>query len=107
MSVTTFQGWKTLLVACVSSGLSDWPFCCSFSLTNEPLCPTWKGPVKALTYFCVVQMQVVRDEGSVLACALNATCAALTDAGVLLHSVFGEHKLHATFITMCYSHAAS
>lgn len=35
-------------------------------------------------------IQVVRDEGSVLACALNATCAALTDAGVLLHSVFAS-----------------
>ena len=38
-------------------------------------------------------MQVVRDEGSVLACALNATCAALVDAGVLLHNMFGEQQL--------------
>ena len=36
--------------------------------------------------------QVVRDEGSVLACALNATCAALIDAGVLLHNMFGEQR---------------
>lgn len=35
-------------------------------------------------------LQVVRDEGSVLSCALNATCAALVDAGVLLHNMFGE-----------------
>ena len=38
-------------------------------------------------------MQVVRDEGSVLACALNATCAALVGAGVLLHNMFGEQQL--------------
>lgn len=37
-------------------------------------------------------MQVVRDEGSVLSCALNATCAALVDAGVLLHNMFGEER---------------
>ncbi|KAL3154233.1 hypothetical protein ABBQ32_013735 [Trebouxia sp. C0010 RCD-2024] len=35
-----------------------------------------------------VVIQVVRDEGSVLSCALNATCAALVDAGVLLHNMF-------------------
>ena len=35
-------------------------------------------------------MQVVRDDGSVLSCALNATCAALVDAGVLLHNMFGK-----------------
>ena len=34
--------------------------------------------------------QVVRDGGSVLSCALNATCAALVDAGVLLHNMFGK-----------------
>ena len=37
-----------------------------------------------------VPMQVVRDEGSVLSCALNAACAALVDAGVLLHNIFGD-----------------
>lgn len=41
----------------------------------------------------LVIMQVVRDEGSVLSCALNATCAALVDAGVLLHNMFGESML--------------
>lgn len=35
-------------------------------------------------------MQVVRDNGSVLPCALNATCAALVDAGILLRSMFGK-----------------
>ena len=35
-------------------------------------------------------LQVVRDGGSVLSCALNATCAALVDAGVLVGNVFGE-----------------
>ncbi len=35
-------------------------------------------------------LQVVRDGGSVLSCALNATCAALVDAGVLLHNMFGK-----------------
>ena len=39
-----------------------------------------------------VATQVVHDEGSVLACALNATCAALIDAGVLLHNMFGEQR---------------
>lgn len=35
-------------------------------------------------------IQVVRDEGSVLSCALNAACAALVDAGVLLHNMFAS-----------------
>ena len=35
-------------------------------------------------------VQVVQDGGSVLSCALNATCAALVDAGVLLHNMFGK-----------------
>ncbi|DBA99800.1 hypothetical protein WJX82_010461 [Trebouxia sp. C0006] len=37
-----------------------------------------------------VIIQVVRDGGSVLSCALNAACAALVDAGVLLHNVFAS-----------------
>lgn len=39
---------------------------------------------------CLLLLQVVRDGGSVLSCALNATCAALVDAGVLLHNMFGK-----------------
>ncbi len=39
---------------------------------------------------CLLLLQVVRDGGSVLSCALNATCAALIDAGVLLHNMFGK-----------------
>ena len=35
-------------------------------------------------------MQVVRDDGAVLPCALNATCAALVDAGILLRNMFGK-----------------
>lgn len=35
-------------------------------------------------------IQVVRDDGSLLACALNATCAALVDAGVLLYNLFAS-----------------
>lgn len=34
--------------------------------------------------------QVVSDDGSVLACALNAVCAALIDAGVPMKQLFGE-----------------
>ena len=34
--------------------------------------------------------QVVRDDGAILPCALNATCAALVDAGILLRSMFGK-----------------
>lgn len=34
--------------------------------------------------------QVVRNDGGLLPCALNATCAALVDAGILLRSMFGR-----------------
>ena len=37
----------------------------------------------------VLCAQIVRNDGGVLPCALNATCAALVDAGILLRSMFG------------------
>ena len=35
-------------------------------------------------------MQVLEDHGSALACALNAACTALVDAGIAMHHLFGE-----------------
>lgn len=37
--------------------------------------------------FCC--LQIVSDDGSVLACALNAACVALVDAGVPMRRLFG------------------
>lgn len=37
-----------------------------------------------------VVVQVLQADGSLLACAVNAACAALVDAGVPLASLFGE-----------------
>ena len=37
--------------------------------------------------------QVVSDDGSVLACALNAACGALVDAGVPMRRLFGSSTL--------------
>ena len=39
-------------------------------------------------------MQVVSDDGSLLSCALNATCAALIDARVPMTCLFGA-RLHS------------
>lgn len=36
-------------------------------------------------------VQVIQDDGALLSCMINATCAALLDAGVPLTSLFGEH----------------
>ena len=45
-------------------------------------------------------MQVVRDDGAMLPCALNATCAALVDAGILLRSMFGMIG-DTHFVSLC------
>lgn len=42
--------------------------------------------------------QVVSNDGGVLACALNAACAVLMDAGIPLLYRFGkQHNLDSTF----------
>jgi len=38
-----------------------------------------------------ITLQVVSDDGALLACALNAACAALVDAAVPMTSIFGVH----------------
>lgn len=40
-------------------------------------------------------MQELADDGAVLAAALNAISAALTDAGIPLRYTFGESSLHS------------
>ncbi len=37
-----------------------------------------------------VILQVENDNGALLACALNAACAALMDAGIPMKHIFGE-----------------
>ena len=39
-----------------------------------------------------VAIQVLQADGSLLACAVNAACAALADAGVPLSSLFGAQR---------------
>lgn len=47
-----------------------------------------------------ITLQVVSDDGALLACALNAACAALVDAAVPMTSIFGVH-LNST---LCQKH---
>jgi ribonuclease PH len=45
--------------------------------------------LRANNRFC---LQVVLCDGALLPCALNATCAALVDAGIPLHCMFGMRR---------------
>ena len=90
---------------------SECPDCLLMALSLHQDCPYIKCAYKdTLLYFGVNShkgvwaRQVVRDDGSLLACALNATCAALVDAGVLLYNLFGMYSHHqyvAFVITLC------
>jgi hypothetical protein len=41
----------------------------------------------------LVHVQVAQDDGSLMSCALNATCAALVDAGVAMTKLLGGWQL--------------
>lgn len=41
---------------------------------------------------CVLVVQVLQADGSLLAVAMNAVCAALADACIPMKSMFGEHQ---------------
>jgi ribonuclease PH len=48
-------------------------------------------------------MQVMEEDGAVLACAVNAACVALVNAGVPLRSTFGEDAFLFTSALMLAS----
>lgn len=53
-----------------------------------------------------ITLQVMADDGSLLACALNAACAALVDAAVPMTSTFGvAHSQRLCFCSGDLPHA--
>jgi hypothetical protein len=50
------------------------------------------------------RVQVLQDDGSMLAVALNAVCAALADAGIPMRCLFGERPAREGGGGLCAAH---